>query len=247
MPFNTNRRALVVRARHFSPFPRYAVSILREKAEGKGLTRSSKFNRIAPNVLEMLNKHAQTIGSIIFGKGTRVFQSSSVRLISPLISNWCSQESFKCSPINRRQNCHSEYIFQGCQSPFIKLENTCSIQRFGTADPNSGLPSLMSHHMIWLYRLWRGHGNTVDSRHADEKTPLHLAASFDHIKAVKAVKASWRSGCNDVCHGAIGKMALYCTAIKTRAPIIWLLLSSEASKSKDYGGCGLALRCIKVV
>ena len=32
MPFNTNRRALVVRARHFSPFPRYAVSILREKA-----------------------------------------------------------------------------------------------------------------------------------------------------------------------------------------------------------------------
>ena len=73
MPFNTNRRALVVRARHFSPFPRYAVSILREKAERKGLTRSSKFNRIAPNVSRMLNKHAQTIGSIISGKGTRVF------------------------------------------------------------------------------------------------------------------------------------------------------------------------------
>ena len=28
--------------------------------------------------------------------------------------------------------------------------------------------------------------NTVDSRHADEKTPLLLAASLDQVKAVKA-------------------------------------------------------------
>ena len=46
-------------------------------------------------------------------------------------------------------------------------------------------------------------------------------------------------------HGAIGKIALYCTAIKSHAPIFWLLLSSEAGKSKDHDDCGLALRCIK--
>ena len=93
-----------------------------------------------------------------------------------------------------------------------------------------------------MYRLSRSHGDTVDSLHADGKTPLHLGCKFCPYQSGQSI------GEVDAlmyAHGAVGKVALYCTAVQTHAPSIWLLLSSEAGKSNDHDDCGLALRCIK--
>ena len=182
----------------------------------------------------------KSIRSVILEVRTQVFQGSFIRLTSPPTSNWCIRESLNFSPVDQHQNRHSEYSFQGCQSRLIELGSTSSIQRFGTADPDSKIAkvNVSSPEIVVLAiaKSWKHRGYSPCGWKDTAPSWLQVLLVSKRSKHLGKVDALMYA------HGTVGKIAFYCTAVQNYAPI---LLSSEASKSNDHDDCGPYLEMYK--